>query len=229
MNTEIEAVVFDIDGTLYPDRKLFIRIIPFLIKNLRFMKAFGAVRKEIRAQSIAMQPEVFSDLFDAQAALLAQKLHTDKDAMRDFVETEIYSGWQKHFRLIEPFAGVKECFSRLKEHGYKLGVLSDFVPRQKGDLWGLEPLCDVFLGSEDVGALKPSVVPFLAVAQALELPPEKILYVGNSAAIDVQGARKAGMKTAAIQGRLATFFNKNKKDADIFFSTYRKFLKNVIQ
>jgi putative hydrolase of the HAD superfamily len=33
------------------------------------------------------------------------------------------------------------------------------------------------------------------------LPPEEILYVGNSFAYDVLGARKTGMKTAWVSSR----------------------------
>ena len=36
MKKEIKAVAFDIDGTLYSDFSLYIRVIPYVLKNLSF-------------------------------------------------------------------------------------------------------------------------------------------------------------------------------------------------
>ena len=48
MISGIDAVAFDIDGTLYPNSALYRRMIPFFLTNVRFMLAFGEVRREIR-------------------------------------------------------------------------------------------------------------------------------------------------------------------------------------
>lgn len=48
MEFELEAVAFDIDGTIYPEWKFHLLLIPFILKNLHFMKSFGKVRRDIR-------------------------------------------------------------------------------------------------------------------------------------------------------------------------------------
>ena len=48
----------------------------------------------------------------------------------------------------------------MKSAGLKIGILSDFPPSQKSDIWGIKELCDVCIGSEESGALKPSVYSF---------------------------------------------------------------------
>lgn len=62
----------------------------------------------------------------------------------------------------------------------------------------LRSLLTFSLNARDVGALKPSVVPFIAVAQRSGVPPHRILYVGDSYLHDVVGANKAGMLTALL-------------------------------
>lgn len=228
MFLNIKAVVFDIDGTLYPEWKFVPLIFPFALKHIQFMRAFGVARKSLRQQSCESPPVIIPDFFKAQAQIIGAKTGKAPKDIQRFIDTEIYRGWKQYFEKIPLFPHVKETFISLKQHGYKIGILSDFLPEQKGSLWGLLPLCDVVLGSEQVGALKPSPLPFIEVAHQLHVSVEHILYVGNNARVDIQGARNAGMKTAAIQHPVYTALKRNKKGADIFFSGYRQFLKKMI-
>lgn len=55
-------MAFDIDGTLYPGWRLALRVMPFMIRNARLMRAFRAVRQELRReQRTALIP--FEDFF----------------------------------------------------------------------------------------------------------------------------------------------------------------------
>ena len=107
--------------------------------------------------------------------------------------------------------------------------MSDFLPSQKGDVWGLAPLCDVVLGSEETGALKPSPVPFHALASSLGVSEGRILYVGNSLRSDVRGARSVGMKTACIVSGFDRILGRKAREADISFSSYRQLAGFVLE
>jgi len=224
----IEAIAFDIDGTLYPAWKLTLRAIPFFIRNIRFMKAFAKVRRILHKYSSSEPDKVFPNFFNLQSELLANQLHISAQEAGAFLDREIYKGWQKKFLHIRPYPFAKEAISRLKEAGFKIGILSDFPPEQKGSVWGILPLCDVAMNSEVLGALKPSRIPFLKLAEALDTPCERILYVGNSKAYDVAGASAAGMKTAYIANPFVLFLRKKPPYADISFSNYRQFLNYVL-
>jgi len=52
------------------------------------------------------------------------------------------------------------------------------------------------LSAADVGIAKPSVVPFIAMAQRCDVIPSRVLYIGDSLAHDVVGAKAAGMRVA---------------------------------
>lgn len=229
MRSDIDAVAFDIDGTLYPNAALNVRILPFILANAPLMIRFGQVRREIRRIQEADPTFKKDDFFEYQASLLAPSLGFDTAGCRALLDRLIYEGWKPLFQRVPSYAGVRDCFDALRAAGLRLALLSDFPPDQKGDVWGLAPLCDAVLGSEHTGALKPSPVPFQALAQALDLPRERILYVGNSISSDVFGASRAGMKTACIRSPLDLALRGPVKQADFSFSNYRQLTRYVLE
>lgn len=230
--SDIEAIAFDIDGTLYPAWKLTISIIPFFIRNVRFMNAFGKTRRILHQHSISDPDKALPNFFELQSELLATYLNADAGKIRTFLEEKVYKGWEKTFLRMKPYPFAKEAITQLKAAGFKIGILSDFPPQQKGDVWGILPLCDAAVNSETEGALKPSHIPFKRLAHALHTPCERILYVGNSKAYDVAGAAAVGMKTAYIEhpvvSALSSLVGKSGPYADISFSNYRQFLNYVL-
>ncbi|UTC66071.1 MULTISPECIES: HAD family hydrolase [unclassified Treponema] len=233
MKYGISAIAFDIDGTLYPSWRFNLRIIPFLLKNFNLMSAFNKTRKDIRLWQEKNPDKLLSNFFDFQAEILAEHSGKTKEDVKNFLETEIYTGWKKRFARIKPYFFVKEAIEEFKRQGLKIGLLSDFLPEQKNDVWGILPLCDASFGTESIGALKPSPLPFQKLAEALEEPCSKILYVGNNLKYDVAGAKSAGMYTACIKGRFfillkKLFFQKEAEKPDIYFSNYRQLLKFMI-
>ena len=107
--------------------------------------------------------------------------------------------------------------------------LAFFPIFQKGELWGIKPYCDVILGTEEVGLLKPAPHSFLLLAEKLGVKPEEILYVGNSQKYDIDGSVSAGFKSAwfvnPVLGRLGV---KSEK-ADITFWSYEKLNKLLFE
>ena len=168
------------------------------------------------------------DFYEYQARLFAESSGLSLADSKSLIKKIAYDGLKPYFQKIKPFKGVTETFQKLHEKGYKIALLSDFPPDQKGELWGLIPFCDIILGTEEIGALKPSKYPFGILAMTLELEPSQILYVGNSVRFDVRGANEAGMKSAIITSPLKRIFSKKIKEANISFSNYRQFLKNMI-
>ena len=226
---DIEAVAFDIDGTLYPSWKLTVHLIPFFIRNIRFMEAFRKARRLLHKHSTMDPDTALPDFFALQSELLASYLNTNPSAMRAFLDEEVYTGWQRIFHKISPYPFAYEAVKQLKAAGFKIGILSDFPPEQKGDLWGCKHLFDCILGSETCGALKPSAYPFGILQRTLGVPAERILYVGNNIRSDVKGARNAGMKTAYLTPLWRRILHKKPREADICFKNYRQLCKIVLQ
>jgi putative hydrolase of the HAD superfamily len=203
----ISAVAFDLDGTLYPNYSLNLRLLPFLFRHWRFLLAFGRARNIIRREQVAalkaqtalaLTPSSRPDFYERQAQIVADQLKAQKEEIRERIDRLIYRGWEPFFLKIKLFPHVKETLGELRAAGMKLGLLSDFPPETKLEYLGLSGLWDTVLCTECIGALKPAIQPFEELAKTLACPAEKILYVGNSRRYDVEGAKKAGMKAALL-------------------------------
>ncbi|MBQ5472709.1 MAG: HAD family hydrolase [Treponema sp.] len=220
---EIKAVAFDIDGTLYAPWRLNIRAIFRYVRHGIFFLHYGLVRNKLHGK------EVVSNFFDLQAEHMANSMRTSKEHAHKKLNDIVYKGMEKYFARIKCFPNVPETFKKFKEAGFKIGLLSDFPPEQKGDIWGVKQYCDVILGTEELGALKPSPYSFIKMAEMLGVEPSEILYVGNSRSKDVVGSKKAGMKSAYLLSGFRKIFNLPIKEADISFSNYRQLQEIVLK
>jgi len=231
MLSGISAVAFDLDGTLYPNYSLNLRLLPFLFSHWRFMLAFGRARNIIRREQEAQAASARHlssrpDFYERQARLVADQLKARKEEIRERIDRLIYRGWEPFFRKIKPFPHVREFFGELKAAGLKLGLLSDFPPDTKLEYLGLSGFWDTALCTESIGALKPAAKPFEELAETLACPAEKILYVGNSRRYDVEGAKRAGMKAALLNTGLPIITGIK---ADFTFRNYRQLRNFMLQ
>jgi putative hydrolase of the HAD superfamily len=220
-----DAVAFDLDGTLYPNYRLNIRLGPSVLRELPFFIALGRARAVLHGKGDG--PPRFSsgdEFYAFQARLMASLLKAEPAAVREKTERLIYRGWEPLFKKIAPFSGLRETLAALRASGCKLGLLSDFPPERKLEYLRLGGLWDAVICSELTGSLKPAALPFVELARGLGCPPEKILYVGNSRKYDVRGAKQAGMKAALISWP----FKQGCPDADFVFSDYRKLAQFVL-
>jgi putative hydrolase of the HAD superfamily len=226
----IKAVAFDIDGTLYPEWRLNLIALPYVLCHLRYFLNYGKVRSAMHVESRAQfvqgsvpqkdaitNPNFFQEQADRLATVSGQ---TPSQALKQ-IEEIIYRGLSPFFKKIPLYPFAREAIEAFHGAGLKIGLLSDFPPEQKGDVWGIAPYCDVILGSEKLGALKPSPVVFEALKDALGVEAAEILYVGNSLRSDIYGARNAGMKTAWLS-------KKSAPEADFCFTSYRQLTKFVL-
>ena len=227
MRHGIEGIAFDLDGTLYPNYRLNIRLIPFVLREWRLLAAFGKARDIIRKEQ-KNSSAVQADFYDYQAEITAKLLNVQAQTLKDKIERLIYKDWEPLFKKIKLFKHVNETLDALKKTGLKMGLLSDFPPETKLEYLGISGGWDAILCSEQCGALKPHPISFTKLATEMGLPPEKILYVGNSYSYDVKGASSAGMRTAWIKKTLVLGGSKKKPKPDFSFNNYRQLYDYVI-
>jgi len=93
-----------------------------------------------------------------------------------------------------------ESLRRLKAAGLRLGIVSNSDGRVEQALTaaGLREYFDVVIDSSIVGVEKPDPAIFRAALDALGVAPEEALYVGDLYAVDVVGARAAGMEAVLL-------------------------------
>jgi len=92
--------------------------------------------------------------------------------------------------------GAAEALSRVRELGYRVAVVSNADGRVEALLEqvGLAPHVEFVIDSHTAGVAKPDPRIFRMGADRLGLPPEQCLYVGDLYAVDVVGARAAGLR-----------------------------------
>lgn len=96
--------------------------------------------------------------------------------------------------------GTEDALVAVREAGYRLGVVSNADGRVEALLEdrGLTALVEFVIDSNVVGVSKPDPRIFRMGAERLGLPPREVLYVGDLYAIDVLGARAAGLRAVLL-------------------------------
>ncbi len=233
----IDAVGFDIDGTLYPASMMYICSISSFFRDPLLMYHFGKMRRDVRSVVTEISDTNVEDprsqFRELQANMILKSMgkpvsqqRTEK--MLERIERHVYSIWTKSFSRVRPFKGVHQSFDRLHIMGLKIGLLSDFPPGVKPASLGVESRIDMLYSAEDAGQLKPHPAPFEAFARKLGISDlSRIIYVGNSYEKDIAGAKRVGMKTALFIQHPGVARKEHLRerypDADIIFSSYEQF------
>lgn len=94
----------------------------------------------------------------------------------------------------------------LRERGLRTGLLSNtHWPRALHERWlaeaGLLDLLDVRLYTSQLAHMKPHPEAFRALLEAVGVPAEQAVFVGDRPRDDVWGAQRAGLRTVLLTGR----------------------------
>ena len=94
----------------------------------------------------------------------------------------------------------------IRDRGWSTGLLSNtHWPRDLHERWlaeaGLLALLDARVYTSDLAHMKPHPEAFLALCGALEVAPERCVFVGDRPRDDVLGASRVGMRTVLLAGR----------------------------
>jgi HAD superfamily hydrolase (TIGR01549 family) len=114
-----------------------------------------------------------------------------------FIDAE-HEAWRPAHAVL---GSAQALLDSLRGRGLKTGLVANSWPdparllRADAAAFGLAPLLDVMVFSEEVGAAKPSPEIYLAALEQLAVDPEAAMYVGDRLETDVQGAASLGMTT----------------------------------
>lgn len=102
------------------------------------------------------------------------------------------------WRVLEPDA--VPTLDALRARGFRLGVVSNADGRIEADLarLGVRDRFVTVVDSHVVGVEKPDPAVFRLALDAMGVPADATLYVGDLYAIDVRGARRAGLEAVLL-------------------------------
>ncbi|GIV78539.1 MAG: hypothetical protein KatS3mg050_2933 [Litorilinea sp.] len=190
---KIEAVIFDLDGTLAP---LDWRACHWAAQHLTWLdRLVPPVRRSYLARRAMILLEGFINFLINQL----RHLNLQQDLARLSPLLDSLRGYPPAADL-RPFPGVAETLAQLATH-YRLVLVSTRSRQEieqflnQGDL---DPnLFQLVIGREDVRNLLPHSEALLAAAQHLQLEPDQILVVSDTD-INLRSARAAQMATAGV-------------------------------
>lgn len=190
----MQAVVFDLDDTLYPERA-------FVFSGFRAVAAWadqylGIPMDEGFVELCKLFDQgIRGDIFNRW--LKRHGLEPDAWVSR---MVQIY---RRHNPNIMPYPQVPELLQRLRRR-YRLGLVSDgYLEVQRNKLASLKltSYFDAVVFSDERGpeVWKPSVWPFKTILAKLGVTGSEAVYVADNPVKDFLGARQAGMWTTRVR------------------------------
>jgi HAD superfamily hydrolase (TIGR01549 family) len=198
----INAVLMDVDGTLYYQPLLRAFMVSELIGHLihpgsfsrfglivRVIKQFRRVREELRSNTSDHR-----SLEDWQYEITSERVGVSVEEVRAIVQEWIFSRPQKYLGICKR-RGLVKAIGELRKAGIRVGAFSDYPVADKLRALGLQGHFSVQLSATDpkINAFKPNPKGFLYACDLWKLMPAQVVYIGDRSAVDAVGAMKAGM------------------------------------
>ncbi len=218
----IKAVIFDLDNTLVD----FMRM-KMISCDAAINAMIGSGLKIERKKALKILFELYNK-YTLEENKIFQKFLKEVEGKINYriLASGIVAYRRVRAGLLEAYPGTDYVLLKLKDKGIKLGILTD-APKLKAWLrlasMKLSNFFDVVVALEDSKKLKPHKQPFKIMLNKLKIKPEECLMVGDRPERDIEGAKKAGIKTCfAKYGNPA-----GKAKADYTIKDIREILKII--
>ena len=199
---DIDLVVFDVDGTLYDQRRLRLAMLRRLLAatwrtrsldTLLTLRTFRQVR-----EALGDRPE--ADFMRLQYARTAARHHKTEDEVR-----VLTNEWMER-QPLPLLAGcryphVDALFAGLRGAGKQVAVFSDYPAIDKLAALGLQAAPVVCATDAGVARLKPDPAGLLAILRRTGVDARRALMIGDRFDRDGVAASRAGMRALIRAGR----------------------------
>ncbi|WP_045518144.1 pyrophosphatase PpaX [Neobacillus niacini] len=183
MKSNINTILFDLDGTLIDTNEL---IISTYLHTLEKYYPGKYTREDVLPFLGPTLHEVFGAM--------------DPERVEEMVLEYRTYNLANHDILVKEFIGVMETIETLKKKGYKLAIVTtkrEDVAFKGLRLMKLDSFFDVMVAYDHVKKVKPDPEPIFLALEKLESKPEEALMVGDNFH-DVLAGKNAGTKTAGV-------------------------------
>lgn len=190
----IRLVAFDVDGTLYRQRTLRLRMAREILLHTVMKRDLDAIRvigvyRRIRER---MADEEVSDFDGLLIAETARATSRSPDRVLAIVSEWIDERPLPHLRGCL-YAGVTRLFAGLRHQGKTIGILSDYPAADKLAAMGLA--ADHIIAASDVGMLKPHPKGLQSLMSAAGVTASETVLIGDRVERDGRAGQRAGVRT----------------------------------
>ncbi len=205
----IDTVLFDLDDTLLDDSTAYKRAARRVADDLAAERGIDAQRLVaayiVEANGFwkkLSQEHLTRPIHDARAqlwsdALVATGIPVDVGLAQRCAED--YTRYRTE--ELELFPGALDLIVALREHGCKLGIVTNgfaATHNEKVDRLGLRPYVDGLFLADEMGMVKPDPEIFRLVCRTLGSEPARTAMVGDRYDRDIIGAGSVGLFTVLI-------------------------------
>jgi len=208
MTEEIDAVMFDLGGTLI-DLEPTKDVVFHRVLTRQGHKVPLATVKKIIWEAEKKFDKDFADLDGVNEERFWKKF--DKHVLEavefkgdasDFAK-EVSAVFEHIIPNVKSWIAYDDVFpilDDLKARDFRLGLISNAtsLARRVSDHLGLSKYFETIVISDEVGFRKPDKRIFRLAAKNVNLAPNRIIYVGDKFEVDVVGAKKAGMNSILL-------------------------------
>ena len=190
------AILFDLDDTLTDRRGSLRRCVPFFYE--RFPSGLGDVTPDAFFNMLCRVDDGgYRDRTEMFAEIIAGLTWRDAPLPRVLADL-----WIAEFpRFAHPREGCVDTLACLKAEGLRLGLVTNGInsmQRSKIRCMGCEDYFEVVVTSESARCFKPDPRIFQAALDALDVRADQTWFVGDHPINDMDGARRAGMKSVWV-------------------------------
>ena len=203
---DIEAVVFDFDGTLVHTDIDFAAMRQGIVQHLRQwgLGEPGVEESRYVLELIAWGEEQLQD-------------DPSRQQYREEARTILHEVELPHCQRAEPFPGVPEALQRLRAAGRKIGIITRNSHEGVGAVLSRHPLpYEVLITRDDLSNVKPHQEHLKQALTALGVAASRALMVGDHAT-DIQCGRAAGVRTCGVLTARTTLEQFHELGADFAF------------
>jgi len=212
----VDAVIFDMDGTLIDSIDIYFEIVEIALKRLKL--------PQVSRKKILDAAETADFNWDL---VLPDEVKNKKD------ET-IAAAWeiineiapQMFAEKLELIQGADKILQNISASIPKIGLVTStqgqYLKTKMQPLKGagVEKLFEVIITSDDVPNSKPDPEPLIECARRLDVDPGKCVYVGDTRT-DMQAGKAAGMRTVGVLTGFDDYESLNKETPDAIIDSVR--------
>lgn len=198
----IDVVIFDLDGTLYDQRRMRTRMLMQILstavrsKSLQvpmILHTFRRCREELG--NVAACDFLFRQ-YEITATRLGRPVNDVRDVVEEWIE-------RRPLAVIAGciFPGVPELFAALSAANRLIAVFSDYPAEAKLEAMKLQADFIVSASDENVGQLKPHPAGLHKILKLAGTKPRRSLMIGDRFDRDWEAARRVGIRALIRSNR----------------------------
>ncbi len=191
-----KGIIFDFDGTLYGDWRLWISLIEETLREFNLSvtayEALELARNEIRTGE-ARETIKISGI----AVSLAREQGLERD---NEVRSRFFEKLDAKMDETGPGNDLVRLLEQLRQKGFIMALVT-FVRKKRLtrrlDMWKLGDYFRSAITPEQVAEFKPSPQPYLKAIEDFHLAPKECVVVGDEP-VDMLGGKRAGTRTIGL-------------------------------